>query len=61
MSSPLPPRSQTSILVLSPTRELAKQIEVEAERVLKGSAYGVKSVVGGTNINRDKRDLAEER
>jgi ATP-dependent RNA helicase MSS116 len=52
-----PPQSQTTILVLSPTRELAIQIADAATGIcgaLPGAAdVGVQVVVGGTNIATD--------
>lgn len=51
--------SAVSILVLSPTRELANQIAAEARSLLTFHD-GAKVVVfvGGTNINSDKRAIA---
>lgn len=60
-TSPRPAPTSTSILVLSPTRELALQIGVAAEGLLKGQEYKVKCVVGGTNIDRDIKDLKNHR
>lgn len=53
------PKSNISILVLSPTRELANQIATEAKNLLTFHA-GSKVVVfvGGTNINADKRAIS---
>ncbi|KAK4689976.1 hypothetical protein P7C73_g113, partial [Tremellales sp. Uapishka_1] len=58
-----PAQGFTSILVLSPTRELALQIGEAAEGLLggQGGKYGVKCVVGGTNMDRDVRDLKTQR
>ncbi|KLT41911.1 DEAD-domain-containing protein [Cutaneotrichosporon oleaginosum] len=62
ISAPHPNQAHTSILVLSPTRELAQQIAVEAERLLGANGpYGVQCVVGGTNIKSDIRDLRSKR
>lgn len=62
MTSPYPAQQHTSILVLSPTRELAQQIAVEAERLLgTRGRFGVQCVVGGTNIKTDIRDLNSKR
>lgn len=58
--APLPDRSLTSILVLSPTRELASQIADAALTFTKGRV-GVQCVVGGTNINTDVKRLKTER
>lgn len=58
-----PPAAQQfiSVLALSPTRELAAQIGVAAEGLLKNSGLGVQCVVGGTNINADIRNLKTQR
>ncbi len=62
IAAPYANQAHTSILVLSPTRELAQQIAVEAERLLgTGGQYGVQCVVGGTNIKTDIRDLKSKR
>ncbi|TXT03852.1 hypothetical protein VHUM_04329 [Vanrija humicola] len=53
-----------SILVLSPTRELAQQIAVAAEGLLGGpfaGHFGVQCVVGGTNVNTDIKNLKTRR
>lgn len=53
------PKAHVSILVLSPTRELANQIATEARALLTFHA-GSKVVVfvGGTNVNADKRAIS---
>jgi superfamily II DNA/RNA helicase len=49
------------VLVLSPTRELASQIENEAVKLTKfHRSIQVVCVVGGTNINTDKKRLAQK-
>lgn len=56
--------SGVSILVLSPTRELAQQIAVAAEGLLGGAFaghFGVQCVVGGTNVNTDIKNLKTRR
>ncbi len=56
LSSTLPPQGNTSILILSPTRELAIQIADAAKAIvakLKVGEVGVQVVVGGTNIGSD--------
>lgn len=47
-----PPRGQVSILILSPTRELAIQIATEANRVLKSfkRPIEVQTAFGGTKL-----------
>jgi ATP-dependent RNA helicase MSS116 len=57
----LPPKSQTSVLVLSPTRELASQIGVAAEGLLKDTGLGIQTVIGGTNIKTDVKHLQSRR
>ncbi|WVR08321.1 hypothetical protein IAU60_005374 [Kwoniella sp. DSM 27419] len=52
-----------SCLIMSPTRELALQIQKEAEMLLKNVAgsVGVQHVVGGTNMKSEERNLATKR
>ena len=65
LSAPIPPPGTTSILILSPTRELAQQIYVTADGIFKASGhkdeYGVQVVVGGTNMQSDLRRFASHR
>jgi superfamily II DNA/RNA helicase len=42
-----------SALIITPTRELATQIVVEAKKLLGNSKLRVGSVIGGTNMNAD--------
>ncbi|GAA5905032.1 hypothetical protein JCM6882_002423 [Rhodosporidiobolus microsporus] len=56
-----PPKGQISVLVLSPTRELAIQIEDSARTLLSGTPYKVQHVVGGTNMGGETRRLNQER
>lgn len=49
-----------SVLVLSPTRELASQIQAEAVKLTKFHPIEICCVVGGTNINTDKKRLARQ-
>ncbi|KAL3467481.1 P-loop containing nucleoside triphosphate hydrolase protein [Aspergillus heterothallicus] len=44
-------------IIISPTRELAEQIAVEATRMAKGSGLVVQSAVGGTQKKEKLRDL----
>ncbi|PWN90618.1 DEAD-domain-containing protein [Acaromyces ingoldii] len=55
--------SDISVLILSPTRELALQIEKEAVVLLRGfqGAIGVQHCVGGTNMETEKRALRSSR
>jgi superfamily II DNA/RNA helicase len=46
-----------SAVIISPTRELAGQIKVEAERLIAGSGLSVGIVMGGANVNKDKSAL----
>jgi len=50
--SPPAPGSGISVLVLSPTRELASQIHKEALALLTHHPFKALCVYGGTNINR---------
>ena len=51
LNNPDPGQAFTSILILSPTRELARQIGEVA--VGLSSKFGVRCVVGGTSIALD--------
>jgi len=61
LNTALTPAQYTSVLVLSPTRELAAQIGDAAKGLLQVSGLGVQCVVGGTNINTDIRNLGSQR
>lgn len=63
LSAPMPPSALTSILILSPTRELAQQINEVAERMSTALSkkFGTRSVVGGTNMDRDIKNLKSKR
>lgn len=58
-----PPQTSISVLVLSPTRELALQIEKEAHMLLANlqGTFGVQHVVGGTNIGAERKRLQKDR
>lgn len=60
INGPPPAQQHTSILVLSPTRELAAQIGAAAETILP-PGMEVQCVVGGTNIATDVRNLRNKR
>ena len=45
------------VLCVSPTRELASQIGVEARALATFHGFGVQVVVGGTNVNTDATNL----
>ncbi|EGG04477.1 uncharacterized protein MELLADRAFT_37461 [Melampsora larici-populina 98AG31] len=59
--TPMPPNRQISILIISPTRELAAQIARECQPLLEGTSFGVQCVVGGTNINTEINKLKNNR
>lgn len=61
ISGAAPAKDKTSVLVLSPTRELAMQIAVAAEGLVAGLGLGVRSVIGGTNIKSDVKNLQNKR
>jgi ATP-dependent RNA helicase MSS116, mitochondrial len=52
---------RVSILVISPTRELAMQIAEEARRVTYFHEFGVHCLVGGESRNKQIRDLLRKR
>lgn len=58
------PRRQSNqiyVLILSPTRELALQIEKEAQMLMTGlPGFGVQHVVGGTNMTSEQKRLARD-
>ena len=54
-------KGDVSVLIVSPTRELASQIHVEANQLLTFHEYGAQVVFGGTNIGTDKKRLRENR
>lgn len=58
-----PPQTFISVLVLSPTRELALQIEKEAQMLLSNltGTFAVQHVVGGTNISSERKRLSRDR
>ena len=49
-----------SVLIMAPTRELAQQINDEARRFSEGMQIFSTVVVGGTNIDRQIRDLKRQ-
>ncbi|KAH7889988.1 P-loop containing nucleoside triphosphate hydrolase protein [Phlebopus sp. FC_14] len=55
------PSRGISVLVLSPTRELALQIHKEAQTLVKHHRLHVQSVIGGVNVQREQRELREKR
>ncbi len=55
-----PRNDRMSVLVMAPTRELAQQINDECRRFSTGMRIFSTVVVGGTNIDRQIRDLKRE-
>ncbi|KAJ7094471.1 P-loop containing nucleoside triphosphate hydrolase protein [Mycena belliarum] len=49
-----------SMLVLSPTRELALQIEEEARTLIENHPFRVAHAIGGTNMNATAKRIIEE-
>jgi ATP-dependent RNA helicase MSS116 len=57
-----PPRGAAiSVLVLSPTRELASQIAKEAELLLTFHPFKSQVIYGGTNINSERNRMNNQR
>ena len=57
-----PPKGSISVLVISPTRELAQQIATEARALLTyHKPYRVECFYGGTNIGSERRRLQNDR
>ncbi|KAJ3101217.1 hypothetical protein HDU97_001568 [Phlyctochytrium planicorne] len=54
-------RNSASILILSPTRELALQISEEADRFVRGQGLKVRALVGGEDRRRQLRHITEGR
>lgn len=52
-------QGKVSVLVISPTRELAMQTMKEAEMLLKFHRFGVECVMGGTNIRKEQEKLGK--
>ncbi|GAA5925711.1 uncharacterized protein JCM15063_005096 [Sporobolomyces koalae] len=55
-----PQREQISVLILSPTRELAIQIQDSAKVLLAGTPYTCDHVVGGTNMKSEINRLNKQ-
>ncbi|KAJ7498616.1 P-loop containing nucleoside triphosphate hydrolase protein [Mycena latifolia] len=53
-------RRKISMLVLSPTRELALQIEEEAKTLISNHPFQVSHAIGGTNMTATARKIIEE-
>jgi len=51
--------TKVQTLILSPTRELAAQIETEARKLTKYMKINIVCVIGGTNIKSDQRRFVE--
>jgi ATP-dependent RNA helicase RhlE len=49
-----------SVLIMAPTRELAQQIDAEAKRFSRDMRLFSTVIVGGTNIDRQIRDLKRQ-
>ncbi|KAG8217255.1 P-loop containing nucleoside triphosphate hydrolase protein [Butyriboletus roseoflavus] len=58
---PVPRGGTVSILVLSPTRELAMQIQKEANTLVPNHPFRVQALIGGTSIGMQKQRLSTRR
>ncbi|KAJ2849622.1 hypothetical protein IWW36_002485, partial [Coemansia brasiliensis] len=52
---------EVGCLVISPTRELAKQLAAEATKLVKFHGWGVQLIVGGESARMQTRDLQMKR
>lgn len=55
-----PTARDTRALIISPTRELAEQIAVEAEKVARGTGIVVQTAVGGTQKREKLRNIQRQ-
>ena len=55
-----PTAKDTRALIISPTRELAEQIAVEAEKVARGTGIVVQTAVGGTQKREKLRNIQRQ-
>ncbi|KAM0748076.1 DEAD-domain-containing protein [Meredithblackwellia eburnea MCA 4105] len=60
-AEPKPQPGSISVLVLSPTRELAIQIEEAARSLVSATPFKVQHVVGGTNMSSEAKRLSTQR
>ncbi|KAK4705975.1 hypothetical protein P7C70_g230, partial [Phenoliferia sp. Uapishka_3] len=60
-AKPQPVSGQISVLIMSPTRELAIQIEEAARGLLSATSFAVQHVVGGTNMSSETKRLNTQR
>ncbi|GMF15877.1 unnamed protein product [Phytophthora fragariaefolia] len=61
LKSPHPKHGRISALVISPTRELAQQIAVEAEKLTAAHGLRTACFVGGSAVNKDVKELTQPR
>mmetsp|Transcript_35225 Transcript_35225/g.86427 ORF Transcript_35225/g.86427 Transcript_35225/m.86427 type:complete len:673 (+) Transcript_35225:423-2441(+) len=61
LKSPPAGQNAVSVLVLSPTRELASQIHEEAKSLLTFHNFQAQCVFGGTNINSERNRMNTQR
>ncbi|CAI5711951.1 unnamed protein product [Hyaloperonospora brassicae] len=59
IKNPQPKRGKISALVISPTRELAQQIAVEAVKLTKAHSLRTCCFVGGSSVNKDVKELTQ--
>ncbi len=52
--------SEPRALVVAPTRELALQIEKDAKQLARNMSVNIMSVIGGTQLDRQRRQLRDE-
>ncbi|ETP35680.1 hypothetical protein F442_16282 [Phytophthora nicotianae P10297] len=61
LTHPQPKQGKISALVISPTRELAQQIAVEAVKLTDAHGLRTSCFVGGSSVNKDVKELTQSR
>lgn len=57
LTTTAPQHGKISALIIAPTRDLALQIQTEAQKLIQGMPIRVQVFIGGTNMNTEKARL----